>query len=318
MSELTPVLESFLAELDAGRSVSLCSVVATRGSTPQSAGATMLLRSDFSTQGTLGGGCVEAEVKRRAFELLQAGDSELLDFVLDHDYGWDDGLICGGRMDIAVASFSPGQDVGAFREALDLMRRRRSASIPLIVSHDGRQRLYRVRLELPPTLLIAGAGHVGQAVAKLAIDLDFHVVVIDDRADMAHRNRFDERVELRVGDIAEVLGGYPIDPQCYVVIVTRGHQNDEQALEAVIRSDATYVGLIGSKRKARLIFEDLRQGGISEALLSRVRTPIGLEIGAVLVSEIAVSIAGELVAHRRRSTALMVEGPVDVADSSVV
>ncbi len=318
MSELTPVLESFLAEVDAGRSAALCAVVATRGSTPQSAGATMLLTSDFSAQGTLGGGCVEAEVKRRAFELLQAGASTVLDFVLDHDYGWDDGLICGGRMDIAVASFGPGDDVSAIRSAAEAGRSRRAASFPLDVTHDGRRLRYDVRLEIPPTLLIAGAGHVGQAVAKLAVDLDFHVVAIDDRADMACRDRFDDRVELLVGDIAETLRRYPIDPSSYVVIVTRGHQNDEQALDAVIRSEAGYIGLIGSKRKAKLIFEDLRQGGVSEDLLSRVHTPIGMAIGAVLVPEIAVSIAAELVAHRRRGHASMVTGPVDVTASSVV
>lgn len=317
MSELTPVLESFLAELDAGRSAALCSVVATRGSTPQSAGATMLLKSDYSTLGTLGGGCVEAEVCRRAFELLQTSESALLDFVLDHDYGWDDGLICGGRMDIAVATFSPGDDVSGIREAVDAAKARRTATFPLVLSHDGKQRRYDIRLENPPTLLIAGAGHVGKALASMAIDLDFHVVVIDDRADVASRDRFGDRVELRVGDIATTLGSYPIDATCYVVIVTRGHQHDEQALEAVIRSDATYLGLIGSKRKAKLIFDDLRQGGVSDELLSRVATPIGLDIGAVLVPEIAVSIAAELVQHRRRTCEPMVVGPIDVTESSV-
>ena len=202
MSELLPVLETLVSDADAGRPVALCAVVRTRGSTPQTPGAAMLLRADYSTLGTLGGGCVEAEVKRRAFQLLQQGQSGLLDFRLDHDYGWDDGLICGGHMLVAVVPSLAGTPVEPFRAAVAAARRREPACVPLIVEQEGKKVEYRLHLEVPPTLLIAGAGHVGQAVARLAVHLDFHVVVIDDRADCASRQRFGERVELRVSDIA--------------------------------------------------------------------------------------------------------------------
>jgi len=313
MSELIPILETVIADAEAGRPVAMCAVVQTRGSTPQTPGATMLLRSDFSTLGTLGGGCVEAEVRRRAFELLQAGQSGLLDFRLNHDYGWDDGLICGGRMFIAVMPIIDSTSAEAFRTALEAARRHEVACVPLIVEHEGKRLAYRLHLEVPPTLLIAGAGHVGQAVARLAVDLDFHLVVIDDRADYANRERFGERVEFIVGDIARGLRNYPIDASCCVVIVTRGHRHDHQALEAVVRRPAGYIGLIGSRRKSTLILRDLAAAGVPTDQIERVHTPIGLPIGAVTVPEIAVSIVAELIQVRRRHQAKLVEGPFELA-----
>lgn len=308
MSELTTLLENLVADLDAGRPVGLCAVVRTRGSTPQAAGAAMLVRSDMSTAGTLGGGCVEAEVRRRAFEHLQQSRSELMDFVLNHDYGWDDGLICGGRMIIGMQSIAPA-DAAPFRAALDEARHNRPARLPLRVRHEGVTQEYLVRLEVPPTLWIAGAGHIGQAVARLAVDLDFAVHVVDDRADFVAPERFDPRVTLTAGDIAETLRDLPDDPYRYILIVTRGHQNDHRALEAVIRRPAAYIGMIGSRRKSRLILDDLAAAGVPVEQCARVRTPIGLPIGAVTVNEIAVSVAAELIAERRSESASLIEGP---------
>jgi xanthine dehydrogenase accessory factor len=306
MSELTPVLEELVRLAGAGQPCALCAVVATRGSTPQAPGAMMLLRQDGTTAGTLGGGCVEEEVKRRAYQALTSGRSALFDFVLDHDYGWDDGLICGGRMDVAVMPVTPRAALAPIEEALARARSRRPAVLPVRVEREGQAVEYRINLEVPPTLLIAGAGH---ALARLAAGLDFHVVVFDDRRDYASRERFGEGARLVVDDIATALRAYPIDADCFVVIVTRGHAHDHQALDAVIRSPAAYVGLIGSKRKAKLIFKDLLAAGISQELLDRVHTPIGLPIGAVTVPEIAVSIVAQLVEQRRKNAPALVEGP---------
>ncbi|MBI5864651.1 MAG: hypothetical protein HZB38_09105, partial [Planctomycetes bacterium] len=184
MTQAIQILETLLADAAAGRPAALCVVVRTRGSTPQSPGAMMLLRADMSTLGTLGGGCVEAEVRKRAFERLQHDGSGVLAFTLDHDYGWDDGLICGGRMSVAVRPVAVA-DAAPFRDALDLAKRRRPAAFPLIVEAEGKPAEYRVHIEVAPTLLIAGAGHVGCALAKLCAGLDFHVVVLDDRGDLA-------------------------------------------------------------------------------------------------------------------------------------
>jgi len=319
MSELLPTLEALLADAQAGRPAALCTVVETRGSTPQAAGATMVVRGDGKTVGTLGGGCVEAEVRKRAFEMLTRGQSGLLDFVLDHDYGWDDGLICGGRMKVGVMPIgnlngapSAGAAIEPLTRAVEQARRHEPTAFPICIAHEGKRLQYRVHLEAPPTLFIAGAGHVGHALARLAVDLDFHVVVIDDRADFVSPERFDSRVELIARDIPQALREYPLDAGCYVVIVTRGHQHDEQSLEAVVRRDAAYIGVIGSRRKTRMIFDDLRALGVSAEQLSRVQTPIGLDIGSVTVPEIALSIAAQLVQVRRRRTPKLVEGPVEV------
>lgn len=320
MSELLRVLEPLVADVRAGRPVALCAVVRTRGSTPQAAGAAMLVRADMSTVGTLGGGCVEAQVRKQAFELMQQSRSGLLDFVLNHDYGWDDGLICGGRMYVAVMPIttrapdgSPPPQLDELQQALDAARARQPAAIPIRIERDGERLAYRLRLEPPATLIIAGAGHVGTALAKLAVDLDFRVVVIDDRADLAAPARFPPGVELVADDIAAALRRQPIDAGSFVVIVTRGHQHDHQALAAVVQRPAGYIGMIGSRRKSRMILRDLASAGVRPALLERVRTPIGLPIGAVTVPEIALSIAAELVQVRRGESPSLVEGPLGEA-----
>jgi xanthine dehydrogenase accessory factor len=148
-------------------------------------------------------------------------------------------------------------------------------------------------------LVVAGAGHVGQALASLAAQLGFDVDVIDDRADYASRQRFPGARNLVVGEVEDALRTYPLTPNTYVVIVTRGHRHDGRALEAVIRSGAKYVGLIGSRSKVKLIFKDLVSRGFDVEELLKVHAPVGLDVGAVTVPEIALSIAAELVAVRR-------------------
>ncbi len=312
MNETLTLLREVIEHAQAGRTSALCSVLQTQGSAPQRPGALLLVRPDSSSLGTLGGGCVEAEVRRRAFEMLREHRSALLDFDLDHDYGWDDGLICGGRMVVGVTPVGPPDNLSPYRDALAHVERREPAWLPAVFTQEGKVIRYRVHLEVPPTLLIAGAGHVGQGVAAMASGLGFHVVVIDDRADMASRDRFGPDVELVVGDIATALRKYPIDEACYVVIVTRGHRHDAQALEAVIRRPACYLGMIGSRRKARTIIDGLLASGLAPELAERVRSPIGVPIGSITVPEIAVSIAAELVQQRRRHVPRLVEGPEEL------
>lgn len=309
MSELLPVLETLVADVDAGRPAALCVVLRTKGSTPQSPGAAMLVRADMTTVGTLGGGCVENGVRTRAFGYLEKDEGALLDFLLDEQDAFENGLICGGKMYIGVQPITKA-NIDPYRNALALARQRNTAKMPITIREEGALNEYRVNLEVPPTLVIAGAGHVGQAVAKLALDVDFHVVVIDDRADYASRERFAPQVELVVDDIASALRKHPMDGGTCVVIVTRGHQHDHAAVDAVIRSNAGYIGLIGSKRKSRLILDDLAKAGVMPEQIAAVHTPIGLDIGAVTVPEIAVSIVAQLIQHRRQHSAKTVEGPI--------
>jgi xanthine dehydrogenase accessory factor len=147
-------------------------------------------------------------------------------------------------------------------------------------------------------LIIAGAGHVGRALGKIAGDVGFQLTVIDDRADYACGQWF-PGAKCVVGEIDLELSRCEIDARTYIVIVTRGHKNDGRALAAVVRSPAAYIGLIGSKRKVHTILTDLHAHGVSIEQLARVHAPIGLEISAVTPAEIAVSIAAELIAIRR-------------------
>lgn len=312
MSELAVLLETLIAEVEAARPCALCVVVGKKGSAPQVPGATLLLRADLSALGTLGGGCVEAEVCKRARQLLTTRTSGLLDFVLDHDYGWDDGLICGGAMQIAVMPVLTPEALAPFREALTQCRTGEAGRVPIVIEHEGRRLRYEVCLEPAPELVIAGAGHVGHALARLAVQLDFKVTVIDDRRDFADPARFPAGVEVVAADIPATLARWPLGANSYVVIVTRGHQHDHTAMAATINRTTRYLGLIGSRRKTRMIFEDLRETGVAEERIERVHTPIGVAIGAVTVPEIAVSIAAELIAERRRDYTALVTGPEEI------
>jgi xanthine dehydrogenase accessory factor len=149
-------------------------------------------------------------------------------------------------------------------------------------------------------LVIVGAGHVGQAVARLAGEADFDVWVVDDRAEYVSRERFPRAERLIQGDVGRVLQEIEITPSTYCLIVTRGHNHDEEALLRLVERGARYVGLIGSRRKIRMIFDDLLNEGIQQESLKQVYAPLGIDIGSQTVPEIAVSICAELVSHRNR------------------
>ena len=258
---MQPLLNEICKRCDAGERLILCTVVGSRGSTPQEKGAKMLVLADGTTLGTLGGGCVEAEVRKQAMVLLSNNESKLLEFHLDHDYGWDDGLICGGVMEIFVQVIDQDR-VQPFRDIRESLGSSRGAELRIPYEVAGAKKEYVEDLGPPPMLLIAGAGHVGQALANLAATLDFRVTVIDDRPDYASAERMPKATRI-VGDIESELGKFPIDANTYLIIVTRGHRHDGDALHAVIDSPARYIGMIGSKSKIKTIFDDLSQRGVS-------------------------------------------------------
>jgi len=132
----------------------------------------------------------------------------------------------------------------------------------------------------------------------MAADLDFEVWVVDDRAEYVSLERFPRAQERIAGTIGDILPKLEITPSTYCLIVTRGHNHDEEALFHLADRGAAYVGMIGSRRKIKLIFDDLLAEGVSHEALARVYAPVGFEIGSQTVPEIAVSIAAELVAHR--------------------
>jgi xanthine dehydrogenase accessory factor len=319
-------------------------VVETRGSTPQKAGALMLVDPQGGQAGTLGGGCVEAEVKQRAIRRIGQTGADLHSFLLDHDYAWADGLICGGKMVIVAEAVRGNDPLPYFRAYRALLEAGDGLTEAVIVDPDrhpgtttGARFLFgpdgafvagwpmstppegladritpltdrprpevRSGVALLPTLprirlAIVGAGHVGQSVASLAAQADFDVWIIDDRHQYANAERFPTAQRVIVGPIGEVLTTLEVTPHTFALIVTRGHGHDEEALFHLATTPAAYVGLIGSRRKIKLIFESLRASGIPESALERVAAPVGLDIGSQTVAEIAVSIVAELIARR--------------------
>jgi xanthine dehydrogenase accessory factor len=160
-----------------------------------------------------------------------------------------------------------------------------------------------------PHLVIAGAGHVGRALARRAVEIGFDVTVIDDRPEYTQRELFPEGVTTRCGDVPRELGRQSIADDTYIVIATREHRQDAAALRACVGAPAVYIGMIGSRRKVRLIRDALvRSGEVSAEVFDRVFAPIGLDIGAVTVPEIATSIAAELIAVRRRVESCSLRG----------
>jgi xanthine/CO dehydrogenase XdhC/CoxF family maturation factor len=146
-------------------------------------------------------------------------------------------------------------------------------------------------------LFIFGAGHIGQCVASLGAGLGYQVTVVDDRCDFASRLRFpDKHIELAVGDFSQIISMLPINNQSAIVIVTRGHQYDEVCLRSVIQTDARYIGMIGSKKRVQAIFTKLVETGLAPEQLSRVKAPIGLQIGAKTPQEIGIAITAEIIA----------------------
>jgi xanthine dehydrogenase accessory factor len=164
---------------------------------------------------------------------------------------------------------------------------------------------YQVMLEVherPATLLIIGGGHIGKALAVFADLCGFSVEVIDDRPEYANRERFPQADRISQGRFDEVLDGYPIDANTYVVCVTRGHKHDETSLRLVAESPAAYVGMIGSRRRVNAVLQHLLEDGVDPEAASRVHTPIGLDIGAETPEEIAVAIMAEIIMARRGGT----------------
>jgi xanthine dehydrogenase accessory factor len=247
--------------LTRGEAVALVTVVRARGSTPQRAGAKMLVFADGRTIGTIGGGCYENDACLKAREAIASGRQSLLHYELNDDFAQENGLICGGQMDVHVDPLAPA-----------------------------------------PRLYIIGAGHVGWHLARAAAETGFRLHVVDDREKFANRDRFPAADEIVVEPIAEWLHGADIPSSAYVVIVTRGHQNDLDAMRALAARDLRYLGLIGSRAKVARIRTMLLAEGMPPECLDRVHSPIGLPIGAVTPAEIAISILAELIAVRRGVT----------------
>jgi xanthine dehydrogenase accessory factor len=318
----------FQALADAARSdecVALGIITGVKGSSPQKVGAKALFYRDGRIKGTLGGGCLEAEIQQRAIQSLRSGQPETFDLLLDHDFGWDDGLICGGKVFGVI--LPNAQKVGekfwnelaerrttmAWGVEKDFAIARSGAALP---SHLAPLTFFYQETVTPPCALwIAGAGHIAQAVAPLALQLDFAVTVFDDRPALANYEFFPDEALLKVGEW-EQLSALPLpDVPSFALIVTRGHRHDALVLKDWIHKPFLFLGMIGSARKARTILDHFAEEKIATSeQMARVACPVGIKIRSQSVPEIAVSIMAqfiekraELVGEKQVSTAAKVE-----------
>ena len=326
----------------------LATVVNTKGSTPQKPGATLLVRADGSTVGTLGGGCVEGDIWFAAKEALRERTGPVFkDYYLNEDIAARDGLVCGGSMYFYIEPFEHSTEVSSLSDDIEsafnggesiavatvvnpktlelgarltvaedgvvtgslgspaadaLAVKTANRVMPLgkaehVVTVDGDE-LYVAGFTSPATLVLVGGGHVNLQVATIAQMLGFRVFVTDDRPEFANRERFAMAQQTSVAPYDKGLDAFHITKNTAIVIGSRGHHFDDLATEAAVRTPATYVGLLGSKRKTVMIYEALLKRGISPERLKEVHSPIGLDLGGRSPEEIAVSVMAEIVAFR--------------------
>jgi xanthine dehydrogenase accessory factor len=243
----------------AGHRGALATIVHTNGSIPSYESSRMLVREDGSISGTIGGGCVEAEVWAAAKDVMQKESPRKMVFNLNNEASYDNGLICGGTLEVFVEPILP-----------------------------------------QPVVYLFGGGHVSMAVAKAAHAAGFGIAVVDDRESFANKERFPMAQDVHTS-YEDALEKIHPNAATYLVIVTRGHKEDMRVLSWAVRTEARYIGMIGSKRKVLSVYKALEEDGYSPDEFERVYAPMGLEIGALSPEEIAISIVAELIAVRRNA-----------------
>jgi xanthine dehydrogenase accessory factor len=293
----------------ANQSVALGIITEVKGSSPQKLGAKALFYPDRAIAGTLGGGCLEAEVQRLALQSLRDGKPQTFELVLDHDFGWDDGLICGGKV---CGVIIPNAQASGEKFWHDLAQRDTTKAwgvktdftlargeSPFNSQPVRLNFLYSETLTPPCALWIAGSGHIAQAVAPLALQLDFAVSIFDDRPELANHDIFPREVFLHVGNWGEILAAPFAAAPTFGLIVTRGHKHDALVLETWIHRPFQFLGMIGSARKARTIAAHFVTQKIATAeAVARVACPVGIKIKSQSVMEIAVDILAQYINKR--------------------
>lgn len=289
----------------------------------------MLLLSDGSILGSVGGGPMEWAVMRMGADMLAAGQPARL---TEYDLGGADAetadSICGGRVRLCLyplrredlapldavcqrlsahksAGFGLWQEGDALR--LFCLEEGRAvvsgpddglgARIPAACAEDAPGLLYYETIAPRPRLWLIGGGHVALATAQVAAIAGFDIVVVDDRAEYANETRFPGARCIVCGSYDE-LPPEEILPSDYIAILTRGHRHDRESLAWALGTEACYVGMIGSKRKIATIYQLLRDAGVPQEKLDRVHAPIGLPIGDHTPGDIAISIVAELISLR--------------------
>lgn len=273
----------------------VASVVGVRGSAPRPVGAAMAVGPSGEVIGSVSGGCVEAEVYDLACGVLETGEPALATFGYSDDTAFAVGLTCGGSLDVLVQRDSPG-----LRAALQ-------ASVdghPLSVRFAAEGRVFTDSWLPPPRLLVFGAIDHAAAVAEIGRFLGYHVTVCDARPIFATPQRFPAAHEVVVDWPHRYLARTHTDAGTAVVVLTHDPKFDIPVLVEALARPLAFVGALGSRRTHAERLARLREAGVSDAALARLRSPIGLDLGGRTPAETAVSIAAELVASLHGGTGL--------------
>ncbi len=257
--------------IELGQDFVIAKVVDTKGSTPRKKGAVLLMKKDGSTIGTVGGGLLEAETEklcRRTFETKEK--THIYDFILDEKQKDALDMGCGGDATIQI-DYIDASDPGDFVK----------------------------EFKLASTAYIFGGGHVAYALEPVLRHIDFRTIVIDDREEYANSERYPhaERT-IVVDDFDHSFDDIETDEDSYIIIVTRGHRGDLKVLRQALKRPSAYIGMIGSRRKNKLLYDTLMEEGVTEEQLAQLHAPIGLKIGSETPEEIGVSIAAEIISVR--------------------
>lgn len=321
--------------MNEGRGSVLCTVIASSGSTPRGAGARMLVTEEKSC-GTIGGGAVEYKAQQMASEILASRRSLVKAFDLSRGDIEGLGMICGGSVQLFFQFIAPDDkktrsvllrcleemdknsnvwlvtditdeaawDLGVIcNEGISGLDIRKESLGALACARAVRAELagrqyYSEPISRAGRVIIFGGGHVAQELAPVLAHVGFYCVVVDDRPEFATAKLFPAAKEVILGDFTNISKFIDIGKDDYAVIMTRGHAHDYTVAEQVLRTDAGYVGIIGSRKKIHAASEGLLKSGIPQQRIDSVYAPIGVKIKAETPAEIAVSVAGELIRVR--------------------
>ncbi len=334
MDPQNSIPEVALAWIEAGRTVALATVVKTWGSAPRPVGAQLVIDADMNFEGSVSGGCVEGAVIFEAVEAMQDGTCRILSFGVSDDTAFEVGLACGGQIEVMVEPVGVGQ--GPSVEELRALVDARAARRPVIwevdtktwtrqlIERDAADEAGKVLflndksnrdgdvfrgVHNPPLrLVIVGAVHIAQPLVQMARLAGYDVVLSDPRDSFASAERFPGETFLD-GWPDEALAEYGLDTRTAVVTLSHDPKIDTPALQTALASEAFYVGALGSTRTHAKRVAALQEAGLSDAVISRIDGPVGLDIGAASPAEIAVAIMGEMTERLRRPETRPGENP---------
>jgi xanthine dehydrogenase accessory factor len=238
------------------------------------------------------------EIGRQLLDAYEGGEPVALATVVNAPEGADNlGTKLLVRIDGTLSGTLGDPDLDG--RAVELARKVADVGAIESFSTDGGVEVFIEGFTTPPTLVMVGGGHVGKAAADLGHNLGYRVVVVDDRPEFSNPERFPYADQTLVTEYEGWSEQVSLNVNTFVVVATRGHRYDDMALESALNTRARYIGLMGSRRKTLMIYQRLLQQGVPLERLKQVRSPIGLDIGALTPEEIAVSIMAEIIMARR-------------------